>query len=139
MIANKLSVMLVDDDMDIVTTTGMGLKRAGYDVHAFSDPLMAVQHVEQDSNKCEVLISDIRMPKMNGFQLVRRVNELRPHMKIIMMTAYEVNPPEFQTMFPTLRVDSVLKKPFPPSKLAEAIKESYKLEKAHVPPQINRE
>jgi DNA-binding NtrC family response regulator len=126
--------MLVDDDMDVLSSIGTGLKFAGYEVHPFSNPLMAIQHVEQDCKDCQVLVSDVRMPNMNGFQLVRRIKDFRPYMKIIMMTAYEVSIREFQAMFPTLPIDDVLKKPFAPSKLAEIIKESYEVEKAQLSP-----
>ena len=74
------------------------------------------------------MVTDIRMPQMSGFQLVRRVNAIRPDMKIVMMTAFEVNMSEFQSMFPNSPVDRVLRKPFVPSKLAEVINELYSIE-----------
>ena len=61
------------------------------------------------------------MPKMNGFQLVRRVKELRPDIKIIMMTAFEVDMKEFNTVFPSTRVDKIIRKPFNISSLIEMV------------------
>jgi CheY-like chemotaxis protein len=63
------------------------------------------------------------MPEMTGFQLVRRTKEIRPEMKVIMMTAFEVNKLEFESVFPSTPVDSVMRKPFVPSKLAEMIEQ----------------
>ena len=124
------TAMVVDDDKDILTVVAKGLEQAGFAVHAYSDPIMAVQHVENGCNDCKVLVSDIRMPQMTGFQLIRRIKELRPEMKVIIMTAFELNMKEFGKVFSSTPADGVIKKPFTPSKLAETIKEIYNKEKA---------
>jgi len=58
---------------------------------------------------------------MNGFQLVRRVKDLRPNMKIIMMTAFEVNMREFNTVFPSTHIKNIIRKPFNISSLVEMV------------------
>jgi CheY-like chemotaxis protein len=126
MVENKTSIMVVDDDRDILTVASKGLEIAGYHVHGFSDPVRALQHVEGGCDDCEILISDIRMPEMSGFQLVRRVKDLRPDIKIVLMTAFEVNKTEFESVFPSTPVDKVMRKPFAISQLAEAIKEVHR-------------
>jgi DNA-binding NtrC family response regulator len=92
-----------------------GLEHAGFKVHAFVDPLAALHHVENDCKYCQVLVSDIRMPALTGFQLVRKVKDLRPKMKVIMMTMFEVSKPEFDAVFPSTPIDAVIRKPFVPS------------------------
>lgn len=92
--------MVVDDDRDIVMVTSKGLEHAGYQVHGFSDPVRALQHVESGCDKCTVIVSDIKMPEMTGFQLVRRVKDLRPDIKVVLMTAFDVNKAEFEAVFP---------------------------------------
>jgi DNA-binding NtrC family response regulator len=124
--SDKHRIMVVDDDKDILTVTSTALELFGFEVHGFSDPIVALQHVENGCEDCEVLVSDIKMPNMTGFQLVRRTKELRPDMKVIMMTAFEVNKPEFESVFPSTPVDNVMRKPFLPSQLAEVIKEIYR-------------
>jgi two-component system response regulator ChvI len=113
----KGMVMVVDDGEDILRVIQMGLEKAGLQVHAFSDPLAALQHIEQGCRECEVLISDVRMPKMNGFQLAKRIRQLRPTMKLVIMTAFDINKSEFESVFPSTPIDSVLRKPFHPSRL----------------------
>jgi len=122
----KHSVMIVDDDKDILSVTSKILERSGFKVHGFSDPIAALQHVENGCMECGVLVSDVRMPKMTGFQLVRRTKELRPNMKIIMMTAFEVSKSEFESVFPSTPIDNIVRKPFLPPELVEAITETYK-------------
>jgi DNA-binding NtrC family response regulator len=68
-----------------------------------------------------VLVSDIRMPALTRFQLVGRVKDLRPEMKVIMMTMFEVNKREFEAVFPSIPIDGVKRKPFTPSHLVEKI------------------
>ncbi|MDQ3909716.1 MAG: response regulator [Thermoproteota archaeon] len=60
------------------------------------------------------MLSDIRMPALTGFQLVRKVKELRPEMKVIMMTMFEVNKRELEAVFPSTPRDAVIRKPFVP-------------------------
>jgi DNA-binding NtrC family response regulator len=117
--------MVVDDEKDILSTASRALELAGFKVHSFSDPVLALQHVEGGCKNCEVMVSDIRMPEMSGFQLVRRVKDLRPDIKVIMMTAFEVSKPEFESVFPSTPIDKVLKKPFLVSELTETVNEIY--------------
>ena len=118
----KTTILIVDDDIDILTVTGRSLEHAGFKVHAFVDPLTALHHVRNDCKYCQVLVSDIRMPGLTGFQLVRKVKDLRPEMKVIMMTVFEVNKPEFEAVFPSTPIDAVIRKPFTPSQLVEKIR-----------------
>jgi DNA-binding NtrC family response regulator len=75
------------------------LEYVGFKVHAFVDPLAALHHVENDCKSCQVLVSDIRMPALTGFQLVRKVKDLLPEMKVIMMTMFEVNKRQLKLFF----------------------------------------
>jgi DNA-binding NtrC family response regulator len=118
--------MLVDDDQDILLVASKGLQNEGYNVHEFSDPIAALQHVEDGCKECNVLVTDLRMPHMNGFELIRRIRKIRPHMRLIMMTAFELNMSEFEAVFPSTQIDNVLKKPFRIAELAETIKKIYR-------------
>lgn len=118
----KTTILIVDDDIDILTVTGRSLEHAGFKVHAFVDPLTALHHVRNDCKYCQVLVSDIRMPGLTGFQLVRKVKDLRPEMKVIMMTMFEVNKPEFEAVFPSTPIDDVIRKPFTSLQLLDKIR-----------------
>ena len=118
----KTTTLIVDDDIDILTVTERSLEHAGFKVHAFSDPLTALHHVQNDCKYCQVLVSDVRMPGLTGFQLVRKVKDLRPEIKVMMMTMFEVNKSEFEAVFPSTPIDGVIRKPFTPSQLVEKIR-----------------
>src|SRR5918996_5431213 len=116
------TIMIVDDDIDTLTVTGRSLEHAGFTVHAFTDPLIALHHIQKNCKYCQVLVSDVRMPALTGFQLVRKVKDLRPEMKVVMMTMFEVNKPEFEAVFPSTPIDEVIRKPFTPSQLLEKVR-----------------
>jgi two-component system response regulator ChvI len=124
-------ILVVDDDKDIVRVLRLGLENAGFQVHAFTDPILALQHVEEGCKQCDVLISDVKMPKMNGFQLVKRIREIRPDMKLVLMTAFEVNKKEFESIFPSTKIDNLITKPFPPSKLVSIVQKMAAGENVH--------
>src|SRR5688572_19513005 len=119
---NTTTILIVDDDLDTLTVTGRSLEHAGFNVHAFADPLAALHHVQNDCKDCQVLVSDVRMPALTGFQLVRKVKDLRPEMKVVMMTMFEVHKSEFEAVFPSTPIDDVIRKPFAPSQLVEKIR-----------------
>lgn len=70
---NTTTILIVDDDLDTLTVTGRNLEHAGFKVHAFADPLKALHHVQNGCKYCQVLVSDVRILALTGFQLVRKV------------------------------------------------------------------
>lgn len=114
--------MVVEDDIDLLTVfTGM-LESNGYQVHGFADPEKALAHVNE-CKECATVISDIRMPGMNGFQLVRALKKKRPDMKVVLMSAFEIHKNEWQLTALSTQVDRFLTKPFNTHKLLEAIED----------------
>lgn len=101
----KATKLIFDDHTDTLTVTGRSLEYAGFKVHGFADPIMALQHVQKDCKYCQILISDIRIPTLMGFQLVRRVKDLRPDMKVIMLTMFDVNKREFEAVLSSTPID----------------------------------
>lgn len=127
MTRGKPSIVVVDDDRYNLEVTARGLVRAGYKVHKFSDPIMALQHIEHDRcDECDVLISDVRMPIMNGFQLARRIKELRQGMKIFLMTESEIEKRDFVTVFPSTSINQLIRKPIDLTELVNRIEETWK-------------
>ncbi|HEU0144022.1 MAG TPA: response regulator [Nitrososphaera sp.] len=118
----KTTILIVDDNIDTLKVTGRSVEHAGFKVLAFSDPLAAFHHVQNDCKYCQVLVSGVRMPALTGFQLVRKVKDLRPEMKVAMMTMFEVNKPQFESVFPSTPIDAVIRKPFTASQLVEKIR-----------------
>ncbi|HJY10195.1 MAG TPA: response regulator, partial [Nitrososphaeraceae archaeon] len=58
-----------------------------------------------------LMLSDIRMPGMSGIQLARRVKQINPNVKVILMTSFEIKENEFSKVFPSTQVDGFVQKP----------------------------
>lgn len=60
------AIMVVDDDKDIVRAVRLGLENTGSQVHDFTDPILAPQHVEQDCKQFEVLLAGVMNEKYSS-------------------------------------------------------------------------
>jgi DNA-binding response OmpR family regulator len=102
-------VLVVDDEPDISNVIKKGLEASGYMVDAFNDPEMALSHFKPDYY--DLMIFDIRMPKLNGFKLYREIKKKDSKAKVCFMTAFEMYQKEFSTMFPSYEITCFIKKP----------------------------
>jgi DNA-binding NtrC family response regulator len=109
---NTKYVLAVDDDPDISTLIEQALHRHGFKVSAFTDPIMALEDFKVNCKDCSLILSDIRMPGMNGYELVKRTKEIDKQVKVILMTAFEIDDKEFHNLLPDIKVDAFLQKPF---------------------------
>ena len=91
------SILVVDDELDIVVIFRQALARHGYAVFGFTDPALALEHFKLNSRDYALVISDVRRPRMSGFELAASVKAIKPDAKIVPMSAFEVNNLEFST------------------------------------------
>jgi CheY-like chemotaxis protein len=105
-------VLVLDDDFDLATLVKKILQKDGFkNVFAFTDPLLALEHFKINHNDYSLIISDIRMPVMNGFQFVREARKLNPKIKILLMTAFEIDDKEFARVLTKPKIDGLIRKP----------------------------
>jgi DNA-binding response OmpR family regulator len=78
-------ILVVDDEQDIVFTLKTILTEAGFSVDAFTNPSVAFEMFRPD--KYELIILDIRMPGLNGFELYMKLLELDSSIKVLFLTA----------------------------------------------------
>lgn len=79
-------VRLVDDDPDLLAAQAQALKLAGFQPETFDDPVAALHGLGPDWPG--VVLSDIRMPGMDGFQLFERIHALDPDLPVILLTGH---------------------------------------------------
>lgn len=118
--------MVVDDDFDIVYIIRRHLQKWGYEVDTFTNPLYALQVFKRNPERYSIILTDIRMPEMTGIQLARLMQEVKPDVKVIIMTAYEIEPDDLADNLPTIRRDDILKKPFTLIQVCNAVKKQMK-------------
>jgi DNA-binding NtrC family response regulator len=104
-------LLIVDDDPDIVQVLKLGLLKEGFLVDAFTNPEEALQSFKSNAESYCLVVSDIRMPALSGIQLARKVKEINPNVKVVLMTAFEVRDNEFSKVFPSTHVDGFIQKP----------------------------
>ena len=88
----RKSILVLDDYPDIGNIFKLGLQRKfGSDVFAFTDPFLALEHFKLNSERYGLVISDVRMPAMHGYEFVTKVKQINPDVKVCLMSAFEIN------------------------------------------------
>ncbi len=82
----KTRVLVVDDNQDLLETFAMILRRRGFNVDTAPDGLRAVDKFR--AQPFDVILMDVVMPEMNGVEAFRRIRQLSPAARVILMTAY---------------------------------------------------
>ena len=103
---------MLDDDFDLASLVKQILQKHGFkNVFAFTDPLLALEHFRLNHKDYSLIISDIRMPIMNGFEFVREARKINPKVKVLLMTAFEIDDKEFARVLPKPKIDVLIHKP----------------------------
>jgi two-component system, OmpR family, response regulator ChvI len=125
-IHKPLTIMLVDDDPSISFLFTQYLKSAGMVVNSFTDPEKALTHFIE-SNYChyDLVITDIRMAHVNGFEFYQQLKSIDPTVRILFVTALDIAE-EITTLMPDVEVDQFIIKPVNPSVLINTIKQHVK-------------
>jgi DNA-binding NtrC family response regulator len=105
------NLLIVDDDSDIAHVLKEGLQKNQFLVSAFTNPEAALKNFQSNSEDYCLVLSDIRMPGMSGIRLARRVKEINPNVKVVLMTSFEIRDNEFSKVFPSTQVDGFVQKP----------------------------
>ena len=81
-------ILLVDDEPDVIYAIKNILEDNGFQIDSFNDPIIALKSYK--SNFYDLVILDIKIPKMDGFQLYTKIREKDPKVKICFLTASEM-------------------------------------------------
>ena len=104
-------IIIVDDDKDVLFTYRSFLKDYDYHIACFTDPNLTLNYVEELSNFDDLLvILDIRMKDLNGFQLHQRIKSIDPAIKILFVTALDILD-ELLTIVPGISKGQIMRKP----------------------------
>src|ERR671930_505427 len=93
-------ILIVDDESDITSSFDMILQMNGFEVDTYNDPELALSNFKPDSYGLALL--DIRMPKMNGFELYKKIKDTDNKIEACFITAFEDYREEFKESFPAL-------------------------------------
>ncbi len=111
------TIALVDDDRNILTSVGMALETEGYSVQKYNDGAAALQGLQD--NPPDMAIFDIKMPRMDGMELLRRIRQ-KTDLPVIFLTSKD---DEIDELFGLkMGADDFIKKPFSQRLLVERVK-----------------
>jgi len=106
-------ILLIDDEPDVTYTIKKILEDNGFKVDSFNDPILALNYYKV--NFYDLVILDIKMPKMDGFELYTKIREKEPKVKICFLTAIGTFNEEFRkirlTLGKTINEDYFIQKP----------------------------
>lgn len=118
--ANK-SILVVDDEFDIVNLIKQALQKQGFTTYAFTDPLLALEHLKTNSESYGLVLADVRMPAMNGFELVKKIKSMHPTIKLLLMSAFEFNDRDLSKVLTSIKIDGYIQKPVSTKQLINII------------------
>jgi len=114
-------ILVVDDDPDITLTFKTGLEDdKSFEVYTYTDPLEALSRFKP--HFYDLLLVDINMPKMNGFELCKRILEMDVNVRICFITAGDTNIEALREVYPTLSIGCFIKKPVSINELVRRLK-----------------
>ena len=113
-------ILIVDDDHDITLSFSIGLEDGGFEVYTYNDPLDALSNFKPGFY--DLLLVDINMPKMNGFELCTKILEIDLNVKICFITAGDINIDGLREVYPALSTGCFIKKPVTISDLVKRLK-----------------
>jgi DNA-binding NtrC family response regulator len=117
-------ILLVEDDHDLAELFCQSLASGGYSVDKFTDPVEACSSFEANPTKYQLVISDVRMPGMTGLQLVKRINEINRNVKVLLMSAFEIN--SLNSDLKELTIEGFLEKPMHVNQLLSVVEKAIK-------------
>jgi DNA-binding response OmpR family regulator len=117
-------ILVVDDEPDNASIFSMGLEDVGFKVDVFTDPLLALSKLKSQYKRYELLILDIKMPDMNGFELFEEIRKIDNKVKACFLTAFgEGYTEEFGRRFPPSVNVSFIRKPIRIDDLVKKVNE----------------
>jgi two-component system, OmpR family, response regulator ChvI len=117
-------ILVVDDEMDDLLVLQNFLTLAGFEVKTFSSSREALRHyIETEPSTYDLIISDIRMPELNGFQLYSKLRAVKNDVRILFASCLEIAE-EMLTLLPDLKPEQVIQKPVDKEKFIEIVKKN---------------
>jgi DNA-binding NtrC family response regulator len=113
------AIAIIDDEVDLVNLFQEALENNGFKVSTFIDPIQAFNILEKKIQQYRLILSDFRMPNLNGYELCNKLTQINPKLEVIIMSAFdtiECNTSKF----------TIVKKPILIAQLLQLVRKSLK-------------
>lgn len=111
------NILLIDDDVDVLTVTKEILREHGYRVTAIYDSSKAIAIFREHSDKIQLVITDLVMPLVDGDEFIKISKGIKPEIKVIVISAYP------QNLVASANIDAVIQKPFENAHLLSTVRQ----------------
>jgi CheY-like chemotaxis protein len=118
-LGNGQAVLVVDDEPAVLGLAKNLLSRLNYRPQVFLHPLEAVEAFRRDPGQCQIVLTDLTMPKLSGLELARQMHQIRPEIPIILSTGFSGELTQEQSR--QAGIGYVLRKPYNLRELAQAL------------------
>ena len=119
-------ILIVDDEPDVNLLFKIVLEDNNFTVDSFNDPVVALENFK--ANFYDMVILDIKMPNMNGFDLYEKIRKIDDNVKVCFLTAGEINYKIFKELYPKIQKDDFIIKPIDNEMLIKKVKETLNLD-----------
>ena len=122
--------MIVDDEIDIITVIKhllQGNNNNSFHVYGFTNPFLALENFKLNYKDYVLIISDIKMRLINGFEFIKRVRQIHPTVKVLLMSAVDIDNDlfdSFQVLASSIMVDGFMQKPISMRNLNEIVQKT---------------
>jgi two-component system, OmpR family, response regulator ChvI len=114
-------ILIVDDEPDITESFGLALEDSGFDVDKYNDPAIALASFKPGIYG--LLILDIKMPKMDGFELYDKIKKINNKVKVFFISAFDIDRATISKKYPDLNIENFLPKPIQIPELVKRVEE----------------
>lgn len=123
----KRRILVVDDEKSIVEMLSIMFHKEGYEVVGATSAARAIEILDRDKEQIELVVSDIKMPKMSGIELLKKIRMTAPVLPVIFITAYA----SLETAVDALRLGAFdyITKPFKKSLILSRVKNALALQR----------
>ena len=128
MVAKVGAIGVIDDEWDIVQLYRDAILASGFTVYAFTNPLIALEHFRANSKSYALIISDLRMPGVDGIGLIKKVKEINPDIRTLLITAFDVEDRVFHRYKKENLIDGILQKPITMKNLVTEVENQLKIQ-----------
>jgi DNA-binding NtrC family response regulator len=121
---------IVDDDIDITALFQDALCEnfEGISIVSFNDPIIAFEHFTANKENYALVISDLRMPGLNGLELLKKIKSSNPNVRTILMSVYNFDENElFQRYMKEGIIDSTIEKPVTINRLCQRVRDEFEV------------
>ena len=120
----KARILLIEDDADLLDLFTDALTRSGYYVDKFTNPLEALSVFEHSPNNYDLILSDVRMPEINGIDLIKKMKNINDNVNFVLMSAFDIG--NYLEEMEELELKSFMRKPMHIEQLIKAVNECIK-------------